>query len=277
MMARRDPHNVARYWNDRATPGLSLMCAEFTTQEFAPHVHEGFVVAATESGGAAIKSRGVVGRAQASKLFVFNPGEPHSGWMGGSAEWRYRAFYVPQSAIDDIVRGHGVRHPGYFRCNELSDQGLIRNFLRLHCALECGRDGFRTRELLLETFGALFSRHGDNGPSLAAAPKDRALLDTVDEIMQSRYGEHLLLDDLASEVALTPFQLIGLFKRIVALTPHAYLTQIRLARACERLKRGEAIADTANACGFYDQAAFTHHFKRCYGITPLRFAQAALV
>lgn len=273
-MARRDPRNIARYWNDRATPGLSLMCAEFTTQEFAPHVHDGFVVAATESGAAVIKSRGVAGRAQASKLFVFNPGEPHSGWMGGSNEWRYRAFYVPQTAIDDITSGLGVRGPGYFRHNELSDQDLIRCFLSLHRALECGRDSLRTRELLLEAFGGLFRRHGDGSPPPLAATKDRTILNTVDAIMQSRYGEHLLLDDLAREVGLTPFQLIGLFKRMVALTPHAYLTQIRLARACHHLKRGETIADTAIACGFYDQAAFTHHFKRCHGITPLQFARA---
>ena len=98
-MARHDPRKIARYWNDQATPGLSLMCAAFTTHEYAPHVHDGFVVAATEAGGAEIKSRGVLGRAQASALLVFNPGEPHSGRVGESREWRYRAFYLSKSAI----------------------------------------------------------------------------------------------------------------------------------------------------------------------------------
>jgi AraC-like DNA-binding protein len=274
-MARHDPHNIARFWNDRGTPGLSLMCAEFTTQEFAPHVHEGFVVAATEAGGAKIKSRGVVGRAQASKLFVFNPGEPHSGWMGGSDQWRYRAFYVPKTAIDAITSGLGTQSPGYFCRNELSDQSLICRFLDLHRELEDGRDGLRTRELLIDVFATLFKRHGSGSPRAMPAPKDRALLNAVDAIMQGRYGEHLLLDDLAREVGLTAFQLIGLFKRMTALTPHAYLTQIRLGRACQHLKAGDSIAHTAILCGFYDQAAFTHHFKRCYGITPLQFANAA--
>jgi AraC-like DNA-binding protein len=273
-MARHDPRNIARYWNDQAMPGLSLMCAQFTTHEFAPHVHDGFVVAATEAGGAEIKSRGVVGRAQTTSLLVFNPGEPHSGWMGGSTEWRYRAFYLSKSAIDGITEGFGTERPGYFLDNEVSDAQLIGHFLNLHRALEAGADHFRSRELFLDAFATLFARHGDGSPPPPAAPKDRTLLAAVDGIMQSRYGEHLLLDDLARDVSLTPFQLIGLFKRTVFLTPHAYLTQIRLTRACDHLKKGDAIAHAAAVCGFYDQAAFTHHFKRCYGITPLQFAKA---
>ena len=273
-MARHDPRNVARFWNDQATPGLSLMCAAFTTHEYAPHVHDGFVVAATEAGGAEVKSRGVVGRAQTSSLLVFNPGEPHSGWMGDSCEWRYRAFYVSKCAIDRITESFGTARPGYFIHNAVRDQHLIDHFLALHRALEIGADSFRSRELFLEAFATLFARHADGSPPPPAAPRDRTLLAAVDAIMQSRYSEHLLLDDLAHDVGLTPFQLIGLFKRTVSLTPHAYLTQVRLTRACDHLRRGEPIAAAATHCGFYDQAAFTHHFKRCYGITPLQFAKA---
>jgi AraC-like DNA-binding protein len=69
--------------------------------------------------------------------------------------------------------------------------------------------------------------------------------------------------------------LIGLFKRCLGLTPHAYLTQVRLGRACHYLRRGMPIAHVAAATGFYDQSALTRQFKRCYGITPLQFAKAA--
>jgi AraC-like DNA-binding protein len=273
-MARHDPRNFARYWNDQATPGLSLMCAAFTTHEYAPHVHDGFVVAATEAGGAEVKSRGVIGRAQASTLFAFNPGEPHSGWMGESCEWRYRAFYLSQRAIDGITESFGTARPGYFLDNAVNDRELIEHFLKLHRALEVGADGFRSRELFLDAFATLFARYADGNPPPPAPPRDRALLATVNAIMQSRFGEQLLLDDLAHDVGLTPFQLIGLFKRTVSLTPHAYLTQVRLTRACDHLRRGEPIASAATQCGFYDQAALTHHFKRCFGITPLQFARA---
>ena len=93
--------------------------------------------------------------------------------------------------------------------------------------------------------------------------------------MYAEYASDLHLEDLATGVGLTTFQLIGLFKRTVGLTPHAYLTQIRLGMACRRLRRSPALAEAATAVGFYDQSALTKHFKRCYGITPLQFARAA--
>ena len=80
---------------------------------------------------------------------------------------------------------------------------------------------------------------------------------------------------LDEEVGLTTFQLIGLFKRTVGLTPHAYLTQVRLGMACRQLRRSPVLAEVATAVGFYDQSALNKHFKRCYGITPLQFARAA--
>src|SRR5258705_182008 len=83
------------------------------------------------------------------------------------------------------------------------------------------------------------------------------------------------LAQLAQEVGLTTFQLIGLFKRTTGLTPHAYLTQIRLNMACRYLRHSRAIAEVATDVGFYDQSALTKHFKRSYGITPLQFARAA--
>ena len=85
----------------------------------------------------------------------------------------------------------------------------------------------------------------------------------------------LHLEELAAAVGLTTFQLIGLFKRTTGLTPHAYLTQIRLGMACRRLRHSQAIAEIATEVGFYDQSALSRHFKRCYGITPLQFARAA--
>jgi AraC-like DNA-binding protein len=93
--------------------------------------------------------------------------------------------------------------------------------------------------------------------------------------MHARYSENLGLDELARAAGLTKFQLIGLFKRAIGLTPHAYLVHVRLNAACRLLKRGLPLAESALAAGFCDQSALTKHFKRCYGITPLQFAAAA--
>lgn len=273
-MARRDGRNAARYWCDPHVRGLSLLHADFTTHEYRPHSHEALVVAVTERGGAMIKSRGCVAPAHPAALFVFNPVEPQSAWMGRSSSWRYRAFYLTRSAIADLARGLGVTGAPGFTGNVFDDADLTADFLLLHRALDDGRDLFRANQLMIDTFGRLFARHGSGGGHIDAAPEDRAICQRVTDLMRARYAEPLRLEDLAAAACMTIFQLIGLFKRTVGLTPHVCLTQVRLNMACHHLRCGMPIADVATTTGFYDQSALTNHFRRSYGISPMQFAAA---
>jgi len=127
---------------------------------------------------------------------------------------------------------------------------------------------------LIDSFGRLFERHGRDGGGVEAAPKDRDIFRKVAQLMRNRYYDSLLLDDLASAVGLTTFQLIGLFKRVVGLTPHTYLTQLRLRAACRHIRAGMPIAEAAVVSGFCDQSALNHHFRQSYGITPMQLAKA---
>lgn len=274
-MARVDRHNTARYWNASGVEGLSCLHADFTTHDYAPHQHDAFVVAVTESGGSEFKSRGRSDEARESVLLVFNPAEPHSGRMGRSKSWRYRSLYLTQPAIEVITTDLGIARPAYFMRNVLGDPDLIAAFARLHRLLDDGRDPLEERELLVASFGRLFARHGDGTRSIPAAPRDQAAVSRVAKRMASQHAEAgLSLNEMGLWVDMTPFQLIHLFKRTVGLTPHAYLTQLRLKAAIRQLKAGAPIAEAALASGFYDQSALNRHFKRSFGITPLQYQRA---
>lgn len=273
-MARNDPHNRTRYWRDPALPGFSLLAADFTTHDYAPHSHDAFVVAVTEAGGAEFRSRGRTEEAQVQRLLVFNPAEPHSGRMGRSRRWRYRSVYADTQAIAGLQAALGIEATPYFLSNVVEDPALIGTFLDLHRALDGEADALRRHELAVAGFGALFRRHGTGGGRIARAPRDRALLDRAVGLLWDHHVEGLTLGDLGEAVGLTAFQLIGLFKRSTGMTPHAYLTQIRLRVATDLLHGGTALAEAAVAAGFYDQSALQNHFKRAYGITPLQYLRA---
>lgn len=273
-MPRTDHANATTYWLDGRTSGLSLLVADLTTHDYPTHVHEALLVAVTEAGGSEIAAGGVPDEADRASLLVVNPAEPHSSRMGRSRRWRYRSFYLMGSALAAVAGDLGIaRFPAM-------DQGMIRSpdlagrFARLHRALEAGVRPLRRRELLVDAFGELVRRQGDGRARPPPPPRDRAPLDRVVAAMRERHAERLTLDGLAADAGLTPFQLIGLFRRGVGMTPHAYLTQIRLGAACHHLRRGVAIAEAAAAAGFYDQSALTNHFKRSYGMTPLQYARA---
>jgi AraC-like DNA-binding protein len=77
---------------------------------------------------------------------------------------------------------------------------------------------------------------------------------------------------LSSVAALSRFELVRRFRRDTGLTPHAFQTNLRIARARDMLNRGEPAAQVAAQCGFADQPHLTRTFKRAVGVTPARFA-----
>ncbi|WP_239142987.1 helix-turn-helix transcriptional regulator [Variovorax sp. WS11] len=86
----------------------------------------------------------------------------------------------------------------------------------------------------------------------------------------------MTLEQMGAAAGLTPFQLIVAFKRTMGLTPHAYLTQLRLRAALRRLHAGQSVVEAALSSGFYDQSALNKHFKRTFGMTPLQYVHARL-
>lgn len=274
-MARVDSRNKSRYWHAPSVPGMDLLHADFTKHDYAPHVHDSLVVAVTEVGGSEFKSRGRTDIARPQALLVFNPSEPHSGRMAGSERWRYRSFYLAEPAIHDVLNAVGIDRPGYFTSNAVPDQDLVARFLALHHMLDDEpQDALLHRESLVRTFGDLFLRHGQAARRIPKPPGDAAALAPVLELVRDCYVDSLTLEQMGTAAGLTPFQLIVAFKRTLGLTPHAYLTQLRLRSALRHLQSGQSVADAALASGFYDQSALNKHFKRTFGMTPLQYVRA---
>jgi AraC-like DNA-binding protein len=242
-----------------------------------PHAHPCFVIAVTELGGSEFKSRGKTDMANKEKLLVFNPSEPHSGRMGGSKRWRYRSFYLGEQSTKHLMSMLGLEQTGHFITNTIHDPKLIDSFLKLHHSLEEKdepSDPMGQQEMFIHSFGNLFQSHAQKKIVTQPANLDGQLLAPVIELLNDTYAERLTLENMAATAGLTLFQLIGAFKRTTGLTPHMYLTHIRLRAAVRRLSAGSSLLDAAITSGFYDQSALTRHFKRAYGITPLQFARA---
>jgi len=82
------------------------------------------------------------------------------------------------------------------------------------------------------------------------------------------------LRELAAVSGLSRFELVRRFHAQTGLTPHAFQTDLRIARARRLLAGGEPPAAVAAACGFADQPHLTRVFKRAVGVTPARYAAA---
>ena len=275
-MPLRDPHNRSRLWTDPDIAGLLLMRADFTTQEFAPHFHDELVIAVTEGGGAEFRSRGVRESVEPGTVLVFNPGEPHSGRMGRSRRWRYRAYYLGAPAVTRLARAIDVvpETLPHFASNKLSDLGLSRRLLALHHEAERGGSLLEKETGLLVAAAGLLVRHGTPGPRLPRLGDERSAVARTVRYLSENFAESVSLDALAALSGLSTFHLIRSFNKEIGISPHAFLTQLRLRHARDLLGKGTPPAEVAVAVGLYDQSALSRHFKRAFGITPGQYVEA---
>ncbi|WP_437293183.1 helix-turn-helix domain-containing protein [Sorangium sp. So ce426] len=94
------------------------------------------------------------------------------------------------------------------------------------------------------------------------------------ELIRERFVTALSLDEIALHVGLDKFQLIRALRDQLGVTPHAYVTQLRIGRARALLTRGVPPSEIAARVGLYDQSQLNRHFKRIVGITPGQLARA---
>ena len=76
---------------------------------------------------------------------------------------------------------------------------------------------------------------------------------------------------------LSPNYFLHAFKQSTGQTPHRYLTELRIARACELLQNPHrSIVDISLAVGFSSQSHLTTVFRRFMKTTPAAYRQEVL-
>jgi AraC-like DNA-binding protein len=97
------------------------------------------------------------------------------------------------------------------------------------------------------------------------------------QFLEERFAHKICIEELASQVGLSPRHFARSFLQATGCTPHDYLLQLRLSRARELMTRPSqavCLKQIAESCGFYDQTHFGRHFRRVFGTTPAAFLRA---
>lgn len=92
------------------------------------------------------------------------------------------------------------------------------------------------------------------------------------DMLHSNYMNKTSLDELSTIACISVPQLIRHFKAAFQLTPHQYLTRIRLSHAARLLKQASApVHEITWMCGFENTSSFCRAFKSEYGVQPVHF------
>ena len=264
----------AKFWLARDVGNFEVLRATYIRHSFSRHTHEGFAIGVVERGADVFYYRGAMHIAPAGSIVVINPGEMHTGHAATEAGWSYRMLYpdaslLQQAAID--VRGRQRDIP-FFPAPVFHDAQLAALIHRLHLTLETQASALERESWLVQTFAQLITRYADDRPQAQVVGKERQPVQRVRAYLEAHYAENVSLEQLAGIANLSPFHLLRVFHAETGLSPHIYLTQLRIDRARVLLLQGLPIAQVALETGFVDQSHLTRQFKRQTGITPGQYA-----
>jgi AraC-like DNA-binding protein len=260
---------VTRFWRDTRFGGMECLTATFLTHEFAPHAHDTFSIGAIEQGKQLCTIRGRRDSAGPGGLYLINPGEIHDG-APAEGGYRYQMIYPDVGLMTEIIEdvtGKPVHGTPSFSQQLLQDSTLADAFHTAHRTLEAGGGALESSQTMFQVLDAMFSRHG-SAIMLPVDTGERTAVRRARDYLVEHYAEDTGLEELAAIAGLSRAHLIRAFRREFHITPHSFLTDIRIRQARRRLREGGQPAEIALECGFADQAHFTRHFKARTGLTP---------
>lgn len=108
-------------------------------------------------------------------------------------------------------------------------------------------------------------------PALRAATREELArrVGVATAFLHASLDRNVSIEEAARVACLSPFHFHRLFSAFHGITPHRYLTKLRLERARALLRHADReVADVAADCGFESTTSFTTLFKRTFGTTP---------
>ncbi len=262
----------ADFHRSEALGGIEMLEAQYHTQTFSRHSHEGFTIGVIERGAQRFYRTGGNHVAPKNSIILVNADEVHTGHSAVASGWAYRALYPLPQLFEQIAKQMGQPHLGapYFPQAVVDDPVLATQFRLAFEALRRSHHRLERDTLIYQSLVSLLSRHAKVRRSAKGINSTPRLL-LVKEFLDDFPQQDVSLEELADMAALSPFHFIRAFNKQFGLSPHAYQIQSRLRHAQSLLKRGVPIIHAAHQSGFHDQSHFHRHFKRAMGITPKQY------
>ena len=101
---------------------------------------------------------------------------------------------------------------------------------------------------------------------------DSPLLDSIINYINENFDSINNIEEIANQCFLSKYYLCHLFSKDIGLSPVAYLTNIKIGRACDYLcNTNMNITDISIRCGFNSSSYFYRIFKKITKLSPMEY------
>lgn len=268
---------TSRNWLDLAQDpdtGIETLRAHFEGHAYDPHWHDSYLVGVTEQGIQQFNCRRARHRSTPGQVFLLEPGDIHDGEAPGADGFTYHMLYLDAAWLQRELAAVFEPAPQGgqlgFAATLVDEPALARATSQAFMALHRGEMRI-VRQSAMDQLLERLSAHLHWRRHYAEDPRLPLVAQRARDYLHAHLHRDIGLDDLALACGVDRYRLARAFKAAFGLPPHAYLVQLRLARARQSLARGETPAAVASDLGFADQSHLGRWFLRAYGMTPAAY------
>ncbi|WP_105437330.1 AraC family transcriptional regulator [Neorhizobium sp. T25_13] len=263
--ARGAPDGIVQAPSSR---GIERIEARFHGLGFEPHRHDTYAIGMTLSGVQTFQYRGAARASLPGNVIVLHPDEVHDGAAGTDAGLRYRMLYLPPERLIEAAGGS--------RGLPFVPDPIIADAEFRQCLVEALDNlAAEPHDLLLDDLiGRMATslwRHADGKGGAPGTLRAQQAVLRCRDYLQANSDRTVSSEELEEVSGFDRYTTARQFRKFLGTSPHRYLVMRRLDRAKIMLSEGGSLADVAVGTGFADQAHFTRHFKKTFGMTPGRW------
>lgn len=255
-------------WRLENFAGIEFRSGVAVKEPYPKHWHEEYQFCFIEKGGGELTYRGASHNTPKMSLFIVHPGEVHSN--STETKCSFRSIYVQPEVIKNTLAdsNNSDKTLPFFPNPMIFDEEIIGAYLEFHQAMESSDTTLESEATMLEMLTKLVNRYAQEKMKIKQFGKEHKAVRQVQDYIVANFDKNLSLKKLSKLVNLSQFHLNRVFSEEVGMPPHAFQTQVRIAKAKELIRSGFSLSEVALATGFADQSHFNRHFKRLMKITP---------
>lgn len=237
-----------------------------SNKNFSMHFHDTYSIGITHQGLYKSRNKNNTFDFYANSTRVNNPYELHGGI---SQNWFNHYFYPSVELMSEIY------FEIFYEKKEPIFEKHIINDLLLYSKL---RDVFKSiiykkDYIVLETYcidalSYLIKKYTVVGKQLDSHFNNNIVITKSIELINDTLYNSPSLDELSTNIGLSKYHFIRIFKEEIGLTPHQYIINKKVENARKLIEKGYSIIEASIESGFNDQSHFNRNFKRIFDFSP---------
>ncbi|MDQ6422781.1 AraC family transcriptional regulator [Paenibacillus sp. LHD-117] len=247
----------------RKSAGITALSASMTDFTYKKHAHQEYAIGVTLRGIQEYNLEGSLQLSYQNGVMFFNPEQAHDGMAHDRTGLDYVMLYIEPQLLLEVIEKKDIPR---FLTPIVYDVRLEQRILSLTEAILSEKNEALCNELFLSLAdGLVQTKLSTDGK------KENVLIRKAKDMLHANLEHVLKLDEISSELQLSKFQFIRLFKAHTGISPYQYFLNCKIERAKRLIEKHKDIYSAVAACGFVDLTHLNKHFKSVYGTTAFEY------